>query len=275
VEIMTHTTHFISGLPRSGSTLLCGLLRQNPRFSASVTSPVAMLCGTLQQKMAATGEFAAFFDDALRERMLRGVFDSYYATIPQKQVVFDTNRIWTGRAALIGELFPESKIICCVRSIGWIIDSIERMLTKNPLQLSRMFGFQPGNSIYSRVEHLMKADDGLIGQAWSMLRECWHSENSSRMVVVQYDNLVSDPKRVVGELYNQLGEPPFEHDFEHVVYDAPEFDLLLGMPGLHAVRSKVESQQRQPVIPPELFSKYTEAGFWLKPDANPRGVRVL
>ena len=28
---MDHGIHFISGLPRSGSTLLAGILRQNPR----------------------------------------------------------------------------------------------------------------------------------------------------------------------------------------------------------------------------------------------------
>jgi len=33
--------HFISGLPRSGSTLLSAILRQNPRFYAGMTSPVA------------------------------------------------------------------------------------------------------------------------------------------------------------------------------------------------------------------------------------------
>jgi len=38
---MPNQVHFISGLPRSGSTLLCALLRQNPRFSSAVTSPVA------------------------------------------------------------------------------------------------------------------------------------------------------------------------------------------------------------------------------------------
>ena len=37
---MQHGIHFISGLPRSGSTLLAGILRQNPRFHAGMTSPV-------------------------------------------------------------------------------------------------------------------------------------------------------------------------------------------------------------------------------------------
>ena len=40
---MQNGIHFISGLPRSGSTLLAALLRQNPRFSAGMTSPVGSL----------------------------------------------------------------------------------------------------------------------------------------------------------------------------------------------------------------------------------------
>ncbi len=35
--------HFISGLPRSGSTLTSALLRQNPRFHAGMSGPVAGL----------------------------------------------------------------------------------------------------------------------------------------------------------------------------------------------------------------------------------------
>jgi sulfotransferase len=37
------TVHFISELPRSGSTLLAALLRQNPRFHAAITSPIGNL----------------------------------------------------------------------------------------------------------------------------------------------------------------------------------------------------------------------------------------
>jgi hypothetical protein len=40
--------HFISGLPRSGSILLAGLLRQNPLFHAGMSGPVGGLFNTLQ-----------------------------------------------------------------------------------------------------------------------------------------------------------------------------------------------------------------------------------
>ena len=40
---MARTIHFISGLPRSGSTLLAAILRQNPSLHAHISSPVGAL----------------------------------------------------------------------------------------------------------------------------------------------------------------------------------------------------------------------------------------
>src|ERR1700753_2342600 len=92
-ESVPFRVHFISGLPRSGSTLLSALLRQNPRFCAGMSSPLAPLCVTLHQKMG-TGEFSLFFDEGRRLAMLRGLFDAYYSQATAGQLVFDTNRSW-------------------------------------------------------------------------------------------------------------------------------------------------------------------------------------
>lgn len=272
-SFMVTRFHLISGLPRSGSTLLSALLRQNSRFAAAMTSPVASLSAAIHKKMCG-GEFAVFFDDARRATMLRGVFDTYYSSI-DRPVVFDTNRKWTARAALIGQLYPEARIICCVRDIGWIIDSIEHMLAKNPLQLSRVFDFQPGSSIYSRVEMLMNSENGLIGLPWSNLREAWFGKEAQRLIIVPYDELTKAPRVILRSLYEFLGEPWFEHDFNNVEYDEPEYDAELGMPGMHQVRKKVEAIARKPVIPPDLFVKYANTHFWNKPELNVHGVRIL
>jgi len=271
---MLDKVHFISGLPRSGSTLLCALLRQNPRFRAAVTSPVAGLCGVLHKRMCG-GEFGVFFDDARRAAMLRGIFESYHAGSSQEQVIFDTNRTWTGRAALLGALYPGSRIICCVRDIGWIIDSIEHLLAKNPLQLSRMFNFQPGASVYARTEILMHPATGLIGLAWSNLRGAWFSGEAKRLIIVPYEDLARSPLAILQSLYRELGETWFEHDPNNVAYDEPDYDAAIGMPGLHHVRPKVEYVQRKPVIPPDLFGKYGHTHFWQKPELNVRGVTIL
>ena len=72
--------HFISGLPRAGSTLLGALLRQNPRFLAGMSSPVAGLVGSMLGEMSGRSEFSVFIDDPGRQRVLQAIIESYYAT---------------------------------------------------------------------------------------------------------------------------------------------------------------------------------------------------
>jgi sulfotransferase len=272
---MFHRRHFISGLPRSGSTLLSALLRQNPRFVAGVTSPVAMLCSNLLHSMSGATEFAGFFTDERRRAIIRGVLDAYYADVSAKEVVFDTNRNWTARTALLGELYPEARIVCCVREVAWVIGSIERLVRRNALQPSKLFNCRSGGSIYARVETLMDPEKGLVGLAWSSLREAWFSEAAERLIVVNYDRLARAPRRVLVGLYEALGEPWFEHDFDKVAYHEPDYDAELGIPGLHTVRPHVEFRERTTCLPPDLVAKYAEVNFWLNPNMNLRNVLVL
>ena len=64
--------HFISGLPRSGSTLLAALLRQNKRFHAGMSGPLAGMFGALVGEMSARNEFSVFLDDTKRRRTYCG-----------------------------------------------------------------------------------------------------------------------------------------------------------------------------------------------------------
>ena len=100
--------HFISGLPRSGSTLLAALLRQNPRFQAGMSGPLAGLFGALLGEMSARNEYSVFIDDAKRQRILRGLFDNYYADCPA-HVIFDTNRGWCAWMPAIARCSPTRK----------------------------------------------------------------------------------------------------------------------------------------------------------------------
>jgi len=60
--------HFISGLPRSGSTLLAALLRQNPRFHAAMTSPVGGLVERMLEAMSEDNQFSTFISREKGER---------------------------------------------------------------------------------------------------------------------------------------------------------------------------------------------------------------
>jgi sulfotransferase len=266
--------HFISGLPRSGSTLLAAVLRQNPRFHAGMSGPLAGLFAALLGEMSGRNEFSVFISDTQRQRMLRGLFDNYYGPEVEASVVFDTSRAWCMRLSALRHLFPDSRVIACVRDVHWIIDSVERLVQRNAFSPSSIFNYVPGGTVYTRANGLAGAD-GMVGMAYDALKQAFYGEDAQRLMLVQYDTLVSDPGRVLAAIYEFIGEKPFKHDFDHVRYDASEFDARTGTPGLHDVRPKVEARARDTVLPPDLVRRFASDAFWLNPQLNPRGVRIV
>jgi sulfotransferase len=271
---MNHGLHFISGLPRSGSTLLAGILRQNPRFHAGMTSPVGAMFMTLQTAMSRRNETAVFIDDGQRRSVLRGLFSNYYDGIHQEKLTFDTNRAWCSKLPALTQLFPSARFICCVRDIGWIMDSVERLVRRNAFELSGMFGFEAGGTVYTRVNRLA-SNDGLVGYALDALREAYYGEEAAKLILVEYQALARAPHDTIRLLYEFLGEPPFEHDFENVEYQADDFDSALGASGLHTVRRRVEWLERRTILPPALFDRFANDMFWRRPEEARRDVRVI
>jgi sulfotransferase len=239
METTAHTYHFISGLPRAGSTMLSAILRQNPRFHAGVTSPVASLFAGILGQVSVGSEWAAQVDTPKRRALLRGLFDNYYADV-DKPVIFDTNRSWTTKLPALLDLFPNCKVIACVRNVAWIMDSIERLYRANPYENTRLFSNDAERStVYSRLETLASRSR-LVGLAWSGLKEAFYSEQGHAMLVLDYDILAQRPREVVDLIYGFLGEAPFEHDFGRLEFDTPEYDEGLGLRGLHKVRQSVD-----------------------------------
>lgn len=252
--------HFISGLPRSGSTLLAGILRQNPRFHAAMSSPVAGLVNGVLEQMGANSESYTFFDESKRKRICKSLVESYYAE-QNTPVIFDTNRQWTARLHQLVELFEDFKVICCVRNPAWIMDSFETIYRKNPFDYSRMFSAASRQTVYSRCDSLINGG-GTVGSAWTALKEAYYGEFSDRLLLVDYDLLTQHPARTLELIYRFIGESAFDHDFNNVDYEESEFDQKLGVKGLHTVKKKVEFKSRRSILPPDLFVKYQEMDFW-------------
>lgn len=258
----TQSFHFISGLPRSGSTLLAAILRQNPRFYAGMTSPVGGLLSGLLNQFSAGSEYGSVITQDQRRRLLKGLFDSYYADQSDKEIVFDTNRLWSSKLPALTDLYPHAKVIACVRNVAWIMDSIEKLYRANPYENTKLFNDDvERNTVYSRVETLAQRNR-LVGFAWAALKEAYYSEHAKSLLLVEYDLLVESPEKVMRLVYEFLEEPWFEHDFNNLHYDAPEFDQALGIDGLHRVRSTVSVQSRVSVLPPDLFNQYSHLSFW-------------
>ena len=267
---------FISGYPRSGSTLLAAILLQNPQLHASYSSPVGPIVRALLNAMGAQSENDPLLTLEHRADIIRGAFCGYYKRqIQQGQIVFDTNRLWCSKLDLLHLLFPGTKVIACVRDVAEIVESLERLTRSNPQLQSQLYSADEVSNLYTRVEALMKPL-GLIGIAESATLEAAYSSHSSELLLLEYDALVLTPEAALHGVYAFLGHAPFQHDFgniaqiEHAAYDA-----RLGVPDLHTIRPSVQKQTYQRVLPPDLRQKLQGRSFWRQLKGFPPEVSLI
>lgn len=255
--------HFISGLPRSGSTLLAAILRQNPRFQASIMTPVgSIFTSMLTQMTPKTNEAGGFLTDANRHAMLTGMIEGYYYDVSADSVVFDNNRRWTANINHLAGLYPDAQILCCVRDPIEIVDSFERLFQRNPMHVSAVHGGVANTTVYQRAGEML-APEGVIGYSLDATRSAFFGPRADKMLMIEYAQLAQYPKETIADVYIALGEEPFEHDFTRIepIPGTAEFDMTLDTPGLHGLKPTVSYEPRQTILPPEIV-KAVPAAFW-------------
>lgn len=253
--------HFISGLPRSGSTLLASILSQNSSVHASIISPLGAMVPALRRAMSPEQETHIRVSAHQRLRVMEAIFDAYYEEVLDK-IIFDTNRRWCADIALITKLFPNSRVLACVRNPALVIDSFERAFQKNPVNLSTIIRCDPHGTVYDRVP-VMMANDGVVGYAYNALRQAFYGPHSGRLVLVEYTNLATAPKETMAWIHAQLEFGHFDYDFDHIkqIPGAEAFDNSIGTPSLHMLKEKVEYVPGPMSLPPDIVSRLPPA-FW-------------
>lgn len=255
---MNKKFHFITGLPRSGSTLLSALLKQNPRFHASISDPLAtMVKGIIETSQDGPG---MKYEVPIERRIntVRSVFDGFYQHI-EKPVVFNTNRAWTLLTAQMNAIHPDSKFIVCVRDIARILDSFETIHRNNPMVTNTVSGGMSG-TVYSRAEALM-TNEGIVGFPLLGIKQALTSNEQHKLFFIEYDKLCQMPGLIMNALYNFLEEEPFEHDFNNIESNWDDYDREIGVP-MHKLKTRVQFQQRNFIIPPDIIQRYSNMEVW-------------
>lgn len=262
-----HNYYFISGLPRSGSTLLSAILRQNPDIYADISSPVEGLC-TNAIDLLTGSECNDIVNESRRISILQHIFEGFYSEVP-KPIVVDTSRAWTKKTTLLKTLFPNTRILCCVRDIVDILNSFEHIFKKNPLYTNTLIKDDMKHHVFSRCDAMMDGKDGIVTTNWANLQEGYYA-HPEMLYLVEYETLCKNPKETMTKIYEFLNLPYFEHDFENLEYKNEPFDVVCNLKDLHTVRKRVEYNPPKMILPPEVIDKYSSASmeFWKKSSKN-------
>ena len=57
--------------------------------------------------------------------------------------IIDTSRMWCSRMPLLADLYPEARVIVCVRELVWVIDSFERIWQSRIDRLDALLASDP------------------------------------------------------------------------------------------------------------------------------------
>lgn len=217
----------ICGLPRSGSTLLCNILNQNPRFHASSTSALSYGVNALTQLWSNSPEVKSdLHNDKVGTELrlkyaLSGMITGWYAHRTEP-VIFDKGRSWCTASLILKQLYPDSVIIACVRDLRAVFGSCEKQHKVNPLLDDSPDPMQ--RTQYSRADRMF-APNGVIGSCVVGVEDLLRRRPKG-LVFVQYESLVKSPKTVLQEVYAELGEDYYKHDFTDVANTADDVDAL-------------------------------------------------
>lgn len=252
--------YFISGLPRSGTTLLSAILNQNPKFQASISGPLARFARAVIEQSSAQGGYRYQCDEAKRKKIITGMFDNYYDD-PTKEVFFDTNRGWNLLLPLLKDIYPYTKVICCVRDIKWILDSFEQLVRKNPYSVTPMFTTEENVNVYTRCQTLLR-EDKTLGFAYNALKHAITSAERNMIMLVEYEQLCKQPEKTLKSIYKFIGQDYYNHDFNDVESSHDEFDQDVNLKGLHTTRKKVEWIERPTILPPDIINHVANMEVW-------------
>ncbi len=260
------TYYFDCGLPRSGSTLLTALLNQNPQIHAGTLSPVFEVMYYTQDRLK--GEQAqAFPKPEIFKRMVENVIDTYYSDV-EEPVVIDKCRAWPAHIDLIKEyIIPEPKILCTVRHPLDILASFIELIN-NSRSVSFIDKALLSQNMFitndTRCE-LMMSPGGIVWESMNALATAFRQNQTQHIHFIQYDDLVTNPKRVMQGIHSFLRLKPYEYDFENVENKYREKDTdVYGLPKMHEVRPKVEKTSRHysEVLSEAVINKYKNMDFW-------------
>lgn len=258
------TIHFISGLPRSGSTLIANLFKQNPETHGESVSSLASLIGSVHASWNQYDTNKEYRNDQAKIGTLTGILQGYYAHV-DKPIVLDKDRGWIPQIALLeGILQRKVKIVVCVRNPAEILTSFEKMRKENPLFFTQVdASLREGSNVASRAFYYA-GPDGALGLSHRNLKDAVTMGYLDRLLFVDYNRFCSTPKAQMKRIYDFLELPHFDHDFETIVQNETYNDLAVGLPNLHAIKPSLDRTVVNCVeyLGLELYEQYNREIFW-------------
>jgi sulfotransferase len=238
----------LSGLPRTGSTLLSSILSQNPEIHAEGNSAVCQLMWDMQQSAINSEQMKASKKDLINQ-LVAPIPHTYYNDI-KKPIVVDKCRSWTlpANMQILNQYFDNTpKVIVLVRPMVEIVASFMSLRKANGWQDLEVGLLNDGS------EPIMRS---LAGVEWA------RKNNNGEFIFVTYDELVDDTQTTLKHIYEHCGWESFNHNLDEIINTHKENDDVYNLVGQHDVRPQISRRTVDVELSDELIDKCNRLDEW-------------
>lgn len=258
--ITSKTFHFLSGLPRTGSTVLESLLNQNPEVYVTPTSPLLHLLNKNQEEFEKCPEVIANYNFDMLTNMSRGMIEGAWQHRPES-IIIDKHRGWGKNMPSTTIVFgKEIKMVATIRDIPSIMASWLTLIRN-----------QPDNFIKDKVvaKGFEPTEENMMAEMWfGHVLDCVESvvmarkTAANRMLEIEYDDFINDPLGQVKKIEGFLELPSHDYDVNNITNDDKLNNDIeaFGFRDLHKVRTKVEKIAKDPreVLGDSLYNRFVD-----------------
>ena len=255
--------HYCLGLPRTASSLIMNILNENPRIFTSGTCCMPYFVDACKSRSNEVSEFIALDKDVLSNsyiNFLRQGMRGWFEAMTDKPIVFSKSRIWSEWLPTTCAIDPNSKYLVILRDLRDVICSLDSLLWKYP-QVTYGARENPfyQESFEKRIEIYCRDTQSLLGRPLQLLPHLMEvaQKNPNSFFLCKHEHFNEKPRETLQMIYQWLGEPNFEHDFDNIPKpDYYEHDTCYRSLVSHKTRSKLEKlEPRWPKVMTEEQSK--------------------
>lgn len=242
---MDKQIYFLSGLPRTGSTLLGSILAQNPQIHVTPTSPLFPLLSNMNDTFSALSLQYTFDHIATADRIYQETINAFYADIA-KPVIFDKHRMWPSKVQSIKNYInQDARIICPVRPIAEIIVSYLKLADKDPNNFIDKHLKILGAEVTDEARANLLWQEYLNAPYEAMMAGL--KNNPSNILLINYRDIVFNTSKVLSKIYKFCDLDAYEHKLDTIENNcAEDKDEAWGMKDLHTIRPSLSMQSDDP-----------------------------
>jgi len=258
---------FLHGLPRAGNTVFGSIMNQNKDVAVTANSICADMIGELSA-LKKTDIFLNYPDHKSFDNVVKLVFENYYRDWNYKYII--DRAPWGMPINLFNlkNIRKNIKIIVLVRDIIEVLGSFIRWSEREPTSFVNKYAAK------TREEkcHMLMNKDGVIVKELIGIKHLLDHQPKELYHIIDYNDFVKNPEKIIDGVYNFLDIPKFKHDFNNIgqfkVNNMGYDDESYHGKGLHtlkegAIKNYKEDYNAYDIVPKNIIDTYKKCNLWI------------